>query len=122
MLKKCYKTRKIDWMKEIVILKVVFVTLTESFLLWHVVLRDLGDIHVTENSCRGMALKLREHHGFKIAPVFVLVDRQVSWLLLPSSVSLLLGSIVQPEVTYFISPVIKATTSIDLSTQFYLIG
>ena len=88
-------------MNEIVILKVVFVTLTESFLLWHVELRDLGNIHVTENSCRGMALKLHEHHGFKIAPVFVPVDREVCWLLLPSSVSLLLGSIVQPEVTSY---------------------
>lgn len=69
-------------MNEIVILKVVFVTLTESFLLWHVVLRDLGDIHITENSCRGMALKLREHHGFKIAPVllqYLLIEKSLGY-------------------------------------------
>ena len=43
---------------------------------------------------------MREH-GIKTTPVFLLADGEASWLLLPSSVSLLLGSTVQPENTYF---------------------
>ena len=39
-------------------------------------------------------------HGTKTTPVFLFADREVFWLLLPSSVSLLSGSTVQPEDTY----------------------
>ena len=39
-------------------------------------------------------------HGTKTTPVFLPVDREASWLLLPSSVSLLSGGTVQPENTY----------------------
>ena len=39
-------------------------------------------------------------HGTKTTPVFLSADGEASWLLLPSSVSLLSGGIVQPENTY----------------------
>ena len=60
---------------------------------------DLRNIHTTGNSCRdalpcaNMALKLPR---MKTTPV----DGEVSWSLLPSSVSLLSGGTVQPENTY----------------------
>ena len=39
-------------------------------------------------------------HGTKTMLVFLGADREASWLLLPSSVSLLSGSTVQPGNTY----------------------
>ena len=39
-------------------------------------------------------------HGTKTNPGFLLADAEVSWLLLPSQISLLLGSTVQPENTF----------------------
>ena len=39
-------------------------------------------------------------HGTKTIPVFLPVDGEVSWLLIPGSVSLLSDSTVQPENTY----------------------
>ena len=38
-------------------------------------------------------------HGTKTTPVFSPADGEASWLLLPSSVSLLSGGTVQPENT-----------------------
>ena len=49
---------------------------------------------------------MREH-GTKTTPVFLPADGEVSWLLLPSSVSLLSGHIVKPENTY--SCIVKVT-------------
>ena len=49
---------------------------------------------------------MREH-GTKTTPVFLPADGEASWLLLPSSVSLLSGSTVQPENTY--SCILKVT-------------
>ena len=46
-------------------------------------------------------------HGTKTTPVFLPADGEASWLLLPSSVSLLSGGIVQPENTY--SSILNAT-------------
>ena len=46
-------------------------------------------------------------HGTKTTPVFLLADGEASWSLLPSSVSLLSGSTVQPENTY--SYIVKVT-------------
>ena len=43
---------------------------------------------------------MREH-GTKTTLVFLPADGEASWLLLPSSVSLLSGGTVQPENTYF---------------------
>ena len=40
-------------------------------------------------------------HSAKTMVVFLTVDEEASWSLLPSSVSLLSGSTVQPENTYF---------------------
>ena len=45
--------------------------------------------------------------GTKTTPVFLLVDGGASWSLLPSLVSLLPGSTVQPENTY--SSILKVT-------------
>ena len=42
---------------------------------------------------------MREH-GTKSTPVFLPADEEASWLLLPSSVSLLSSITVQPENTY----------------------
>ena len=42
---------------------------------------------------------MREH-GTKTTPVFLPADGEASWLLLPSSVSLLSGGTVEPENTY----------------------
>ena len=39
-------------------------------------------------------------HDIKTIPVFLLADGEVSWSLLLSSVSLLLGGTVQPENTH----------------------
>ena len=49
---------------------------------------------------------MREH-GTKTTPVFLPADGEASWLLLPSSVSLLSGGTVQPENTY--SCILKVT-------------
>ena len=46
-------------------------------------------------------------HGTKTTPVFLPADGEASWLLLPSLVSLLSGSTVQPENTY--SCILKMT-------------
>ena len=46
-------------------------------------------------------------HGTKTTLVFLPADREASWLLLPSSVSLLSGGTVQPENTY--SHILKVT-------------
>ena len=46
-------------------------------------------------------------HGNKIMPVFLPADGEAFWSLLPSSVSLLSGSAVQPENTY--SHILKVT-------------
>ena len=49
---------------------------------------------------------MREH-GTKTTPVFLPADGEASWLLLPSSVSLLSGDTMQPENTY--SCILKVT-------------
>ena len=49
---------------------------------------------------------MREH-GTKTTAVFLPADGEASWSLLPSSVSLLSGSTVQPENTY--SRILKVT-------------
>ena len=49
---------------------------------------------------------MREH-GTKTTPLFLPADGEVSWSLLPSSVSLLSGGTVQPENTY--SCILKVT-------------
>ena len=46
-------------------------------------------------------------HGNKTIPVFLSAYGEASWLLLPSLVSLLSGSTVQPENTY--SCILKVT-------------
>ena len=46
-------------------------------------------------------------HVAKTTPVFLPADGEASWLLLPSSVSLLSGGTVQPENTY--SCILKVT-------------
>ena len=46
-------------------------------------------------------------HGTKITLTFYPADEEVSWSLLPSSVSLLSGGTVQPENTY--SCILKVT-------------
>ena len=46
-------------------------------------------------------------HGTKTIPIFLPVDGEASWLLLPSSVFLLSGGTVQPENTY--SCILKVT-------------
>ena len=56
---------------------------------------DLKNIHTTTNSFRD-----KHEHGTKTTPVFLPADGEVSWLLIPGSVSLLSDSTVQPENTY----------------------
>ena len=46
-------------------------------------------------------------HGTKTTLVFLPADGEASWVLLPSSVSLLSGGTVQPENTY--SSILKVT-------------
>ena len=46
-------------------------------------------------------------HGTKTTPVFLHADGEASWTLLPSSISLLSGSTVQPQNTY--SRILKVT-------------
>ena len=52
---------------------------------------------------------MREH-GSKTTPVFVPADGEASWSLLSSSISLLSGSTVQPENTYF--RILKVTSQV----------
>ena len=54
-------------------------------------------------------------HGTKTTPVFLAADGEASWLLLPSSVSLLSASTVQPENTY--SCVLKVTGQVSESQK-----
>ena len=68
--------------------------------------RDLRNIHTTGNSCRD-TLPCTSEHGTKTTPVFLPADGEASWSLLPSSVSLLSDSTVQPENTY--SCILKVT-------------
>ena len=49
-------------------------------------------------------------HDTKTIPVILPADREASWLLLPSPVSLLSGSTVQPENIY--SPILKVAGQI----------
>ena len=49
-------------------------------------------------------------HGTKTTPVFLPSDGEASWLLLPSSASLLSGGTVEPENTY--SPILKVTVQV----------
>ena len=46
-------------------------------------------------------------HGTKTTPIFLPTDGEASWLLIPTLVSLLSGSTVQPENTY--SRILKVT-------------
>ena len=46
-------------------------------------------------------------HGIKITPIFLPADRETSWSLQPSSVSLLSGGTMQPENIY--SRILKVT-------------
>ena len=49
-------------------------------------------------------------HGIKTTPVFLSADGEASWLLLPSSASLLSGGTVQPENIY--SCILKVTCQV----------
>ena len=49
-------------------------------------------------------------HGTETTLVFLPADGEASWLLLPSSVSLLSGGTVQPESTY--SCMLKVTSQV----------
>ena len=57
---------------------------------------------------------MREH-GTKTTPVFLPADGEASWLLLPSSVSLLSGGTGQPENTY--SCILKVTGQVRESQK-----
>ena len=64
---------------------------------------------------------MREHDT-KTTPVFLPADGEASWLLLPSSVSLLLGGTVQPENTYsriltVTGQVLESRKSISINTN-----
>ena len=54
-------------------------------------------------------------HGIKTTPVFLHADWEVSWLILPSSTSLLSGGRVQPENTY--SRILKVTGQVSESQK-----
>ena len=54
-----------------------------------------------------VAIHFHTQHGTKTAPVFLFAYGEASWLLLPSSVSLLSGGTVQPENIY--SCILKVT-------------
>ena len=59
--------------------------------------RDPGNVHT--NTC--FYTNFYVHHGTKSTPVLLPADGEVFWLLLPSLVSLLSDSTVQPENTYY---------------------
>ena len=54
-------------------------------------------------------------HGTEITPVFLIADREASWLLLPSLVSLVSGHTVQPKKTY--SCICKVTVQVSDSQK-----
>ena len=66
--------------------------------------RDLENIYTTGNS---LGAHFHAAHDTKTIPVFLPTDGEASWSLLPSSVSSLSGSTVEPENTY--SCVLKVT-------------
>ena len=59
--------------------------------------RSLRNIHTTRNT---VGTHFHAQHGTKTILVFLPADGESSWLLFPSSVSLLSGSTVQPENTF----------------------
>ena len=61
---------------------------------------------MTPRDLRNIDTTMREH-GTKAMPIFLPADGEASWSLLPSLVSLLSGSTVQPENTY--SHILKVT-------------
>ena len=67
--------------------------------------RDPWNIHTIENTCRDTLPHV--WHGTKTVPVFLPAYGEPSWSLLPSSVSLLSGSNMQPKNTY--SCILKVT-------------
>ena len=75
--------------------------------------QDLKNIYTSRNSCRDALSCVK--NGTKTTPVFLTADGEASWSLLPSSVSLLSGGIVQPENTY--SRIIKVTGQVGESQK-----
>ena len=67
------------------------------YLSLHMTPRDLENIHTTGNSRRDT---FPARHSTKTIQVFLPAHGEASWLLLPSSVSLLLGGTVQQKSTY----------------------
>ena len=65
----------------------------------HMSTRITSEISTPPEIAVGMRFHICEH-GTKTTPVFLPADGEASWSLVPSSVSLLSGSTVQPENTY----------------------
>ena len=70
-------------------------------------LRDLRNIDTIDKAV-GTDFHAQHCHG--ITPVFLPADREASWLLLSSLISLLSGGTMQPENTY--SCILKATSQV----------
>ena len=70
-------------------------------------LEDLRNIDTIDKAV-GTDFHAQHCHG--IPPVFLPADREASWLLLSSLISLLSGGTMQPENTY--SCILKATSQV----------
>ena len=69
--------------------------------------RDLRNIHTTRNRCRDTFSYI---YGTKTTLIFLPADREASWSLLQSSVSIVSDGSVQPEHTY--SCILKVTDQV----------
>ena len=70
-------------------------------------LRDLRNIDTID---KAVGADFHAQHCRKITPVFLPADREASWLLLTSLISLLSGGTMQPENTY--SCILKVTSQV----------
>ena len=88
------------YVHESLILEITFAALTQGS---SVVPNDTQGSREYSTLEMAVGTHFREQHGTKTTLVFLHVDREISWCLLPSSISLLFDGKVQPETTIPIS-------------------
>ena len=105
----CQKQRKSRlWVNETQILEVIF-----CYLHWQPLCRNKWHPGTSEISTVpeiAVGTQFLVQYGTKSSPVYLHADGEVSWSLLPISVFLLSGGIVQPENTY--SRILKVTAQV----------
>ena len=70
----------------------------------------LGTLEISTPPKIAVVTHFHVQYGTETTPIFAFADGEASWLLLPSSISLLSGSTAQPENTY--SCILKGTNQV----------